>query len=136
MFGKLPGILFALLVFTSACSDTSREQGEILQALAVRSTALNSRDVAQYISIVSRHYNDKGTDFIRLKEGLEKNFREVERLAYDADSPSITVTGSSAEATGSYRMKVMVKGKEMTLNGIEHLRLAKEQEGWKIIAGI
>lgn len=136
MFRRLPGIVLALLVLISGCSDTGRDRGDILQTLAVRSAALNSRDVSRYISVVSRRYNDKGKDFIRLKEELEKNFREIERLSYAADTPSITVTGTSAEATGNYRMKVMVKRKETTLNGIEHLRLVKEPEGWKIIAGI
>jgi hypothetical protein len=52
------------------------------------------------------------------------------------DTPSITVEGGRAESTVSYRMKILLRGKEMTLNGIEHLKLAKEPEGWKIIAGI
>ncbi len=136
MIGRLLCILFAALLFVSGCSNPERERHEILNILSTRANALNSRDVSKYISVVSPHYSDKDKNFLQLKASLEKNFKDFEQLTYVAGTASITVNGNSAETVSSYRMKVRVRGKEMTLNGTEHLRLVKEPEGWKIIAGI
>lgn len=136
MLGRLLGILLVALLPVSGCSNSAGERREIRKTLTIRADALNSRDMSRYLSVVSTHYSDNGKNFARLKESLEKNFREFEQLSYEADRPSITVDGTTAESVGSYRMKVRVRGKEMTLNGTEYLRLVKEPEGWKIIAGI
>lgn len=88
------------------------------------------------MSVVSTRYSDKGKDFARLKADLEKNFSEFEQIAYESEGRSVTVDGNRAGAVGSYRMRVRVRGKEMTLSGTEHIRLVKEPEGWKIVAGI
>lgn len=136
MFGRLSVILCAALLFASGCSNSGRERNGILQTLSTRAGALNARDMSRYFTVVSPHYLDKGKNFVQLKENIEKNFRDFEQLSYEAGTQTITIDGNSAESVGSYRMKVRVRGKEMTLNGTEHLRLIKEQEGWKIIAGI
>jgi hypothetical protein len=119
-----------------SCSKSDQAKTEILTVITTRSTALNTRDLPQYISVLSQQYNDKGKDFTRLKESLEHNFRDFENIFYEADPPGITINGSQAEAISSYRMKVRVRGKDLALNGSEHLRLTKEPGGWKIIAGI
>ena len=140
MYGRLLGshlgILCVALLLASGCSSADLDRREIHKALATRSSALNSRDMSQYLSVVSPKYNDKGKDFIQLKESLEKNFRDYAQISYEVEKQSITVAGNSAEAVSNYRMKVQVRGKEIALNGTEHLRLAKEPKGWKIIAGI
>lgn len=136
MFGRLIGMLCVVLLPVSGCSRSGQDRQDILKILTTRSNALNSRDISKYISVVSPHYSDKGKGCAQLKESLEKNFRDFERLSYEPGVQSITVKGVSAESVGSYRMKIRVRGKEMTLNGTEHLRLVKEPEGWKIIAGI
>ena len=136
MTARLPGILFVVLLSSLGCSNRDQDRQKIIETLTTRSNALNSRDIFQYISTVSPHYSDKGKTFDQLKVSLEKNFRDYEQLSYEALSPTITINGAGAESISSYRMKILVRGKEMTLNGTEHLRLVKEPEGWKIIAGI
>jgi hypothetical protein len=136
VISTLKTILFASLLLALGCSRPDKDRSEILQTLTTRANALNSRNISSYISIVSPQYNDKGKDFIQLKESLEKNFRDLEQLSYMADTPSITIDGNHAESVGSYRMKVRVRGKELALNGTERFRMAKEPGGWKIIAGI
>ncbi len=136
MKGWLPGILCLLLLPASGCIDSNRDQHEIRKTLATRTSALNSMDMTQYLSVVSINYDDKDKRFAQLKESLEKNFRDFEYIRYEPDTPAITVDGNHAESTGSYRMKIRARGKEMSLNGTDHLQLAKEPEGWKIIAGI
>lgn len=136
MKGHLLGILCLALLLVLGCSKPDRDVTEIGKTLAIRADALNARDSSQYLSVISLRYYDKNIYFQQLKENLEKNFRDFEQISYKAGTPSITVEGSRAESTVSYCMKVHLRGKEMTLNGIEHLTLAKEPEGWKIIAGI
>lgn len=135
---RLSGILLAALLFAgcSTSDTTSRERGEIIKVLETRGAALNAKDLPRYVSVISQQYNDKGKDFTRLTEGLRNNFREFEQISYEADSPAITINGTAADAAASYRMKIRIKEKELSLKGTEHLRLAKEPEGWKIIAGI
>jgi hypothetical protein len=132
----LLGILLTALLPVSGCSRPERERSDIVQTLTTRANALNSRNMPQYLSVVSIRYSDKGKTFAQLRESLEKNFRDFEQISYEPGTPTITVDGTDAGAVGSYRMKVQVQGKEMTLNGTEHIRLSKEPEGWKIIAGI
>ncbi|MFZ2950467.1 MAG: nuclear transport factor 2 family protein [Desulfuromonadaceae bacterium] len=132
----LLGILLAALLPVSGCSRPEREHSDIIQTLTTRANAINSRNVPRYLSVVSIRYSDKGKTFAHLRESLEKNFRDFEQISYEPGTPAITVDGTTADTACSYRMKIQVRGKEMTLNGTEHLRLSKEPEGWKIIAGI
>ncbi len=136
MSGRLPGMLFVALLLVPGCSAPEKNHSDIIQALAIRTTALNSRDISGYMSVISPQYNDKGKNSVQLKVSLEKNFKDFEQLSYEAGTPSITVDGTGAESVCIYRMKVRVRGKEMTLNGTEHLKMVNESGGWKIIAGI
>ncbi|MEI7818307.1 MAG: hypothetical protein WCI45_14070 [Desulfuromonadales bacterium] len=128
-------VLFAFLL-TSGCSHSDTDKSEIIQTLSIRANALNSRDLSSYFSVISLQFNDKGKDFSQLKKDLEKNFSDFKQISYEAGTPAITISGASAKTVGNYRMKVLVRGKEIALNGIEHIQLAKEPGGWKIIAGI
>lgn len=136
MSGRRLGIICAALFFVAGCSRSEQDNSGVLQALATRTEALNNRNVASYIAVISPQYNDKGKSFTILKDNLEKSFSDCEQIVYEAGTPSIHIAGNRAESTGSYRMRVRLRGKEMTLNGTEHLTLAKEPKGWKIIAGI
>lgn len=136
MFGRLSAILCVVLLLTTGCSTSERDNQEIGIILTTRTSALNSRNMSQYLSVVSNHYNDKGKNVVQLKEDLEHHFKDFEQLSYEPGTYSITIHGTSAEAVANYRMKVKVRGKETTINGTEHLKLAKEPDGWKIIAGI
>ncbi|OGU16545.1 MAG: hypothetical protein A2076_02380 [Geobacteraceae bacterium GWC2_53_11] len=140
MISRLAGIfLAAFLLFAAGCGATNRDHRdhrEIRDILNIRAAALNSRDLPRYLSVISEQFNDKGKNLARLKESLEKSFSDFEQITYEADRPSITVDGASAETVSHYRMKIQVRGKQMSLNGIERLRLKKEPGGWKIIAGI
>jgi predicted ester cyclase len=136
VFGRLLGICILTLFLAGGCSRSAQDRKEIMQVLAIRTDALNSRDLTRYISVISGRYNDKGKSLDLLRETLEKNFRDFEQISYEAEKPDILVDGTRARSDASYRMKIKVRGKEMTLNGTEHLILVKEPEGWKIIAGI
>jgi hypothetical protein len=48
----------------------------------------------------------------------------------------VRYSGQQAEVSGSYRMKVVIRGQEMVLDGKQHLTFTREPDGWKITAGL
>lgn len=115
---------------------TSVEKEEVLHVLQVRGQALNERDLPLYLSIISPGYRDKDKDFAALAAGVEESFKKRGSVAYQAGHRTVTISGKQAEVTGTYRMKVMVEGREVVLDGKEHITLSREGETWKIIAGL
>lgn len=128
--------LLLLLLLLTGCSTADPETAAIENVLIIRSNALNSRNIETYFTVISGQYRDKDKSISNLRENLEKNFNTFSQIHYAVTNRSITVNGINAEANGDYRMKVQVNGKEITMSGVEHLKLIKEPGGWKIISGI
>lgn len=133
---SLTAILLAAGLLSGACSTSQSDRLAVMEILNIRTKALNTRDMALYSSILSPEYSYKGKDFRRLKDSLVNNFQICESLSFQPGEQTISFHGKYAEAVGAYRMKVLIRGKETVLDGEEHLKLAKESEGWKIIAGL
>jgi len=123
-------------VLLSGCGVQEKDRRAIAQVIESRSRALNSRDIPLYLSSVSPDYCDKGKDFPHLKESITSNFNNIEKISYQPLEHAISISGNRAEASGTYRMKIITRGKELVLDGSEHLKFARGTEGWKIIAGL
>ena len=132
----LAAILMTASLLSGACSTPQSDRQAVMEILNIRTKALNTRDIALYTSILSAEYSYKGRNFPRLKDSLINNFQTCESLSYQPGEQTISLHGKYAETVGAYRMKILIRGKETVLNGEEHLKLAKESEGWKIIAGL
>jgi len=120
----------------AACAPSQTDKAQILLVMQARSQAINTRNINLYRTIISPAYSDKGKNRVQLQDGLEAGFKNYDSVFYQADEQKIAVKGKQAEVTGSYRMKIVIRGKEMVLDGKEHLILAKEHDGWKIVAGL
>lgn len=129
-------MLFLMILAVGGCSDTTAERQNVLRVLEIRSRALNSRDIALYSSIISATYEHKGHGVEYVKENLAQTFSRFEGISYIPAEQTITMHGDHADMEGSYRMKLVLQGKETVLNGTERIKLAKEAGGWKIIAGL
>ncbi len=129
-------ILLSAGLIAGGCSPSESDRQAVTDVLEIRSKALNTRDTTLYFSVISKDYNHKGTDISGLKDRVSGNFNAFESLSYQPDEKTITIRWKSAEADGTYRMRAVVRGKEITLDGTEHLKLKKEPGGWKIIAGL
>jgi len=127
-------LLVAALV--SGCSGQKKGRQAIAQVMKIRSDALNSRNGTLYLSVVSPRYSDKGKNFSQLKESIASNFMAFESVSYQPGEHTIKIDGNYAKASGAYRMKVIVKGREVVLDGVEHLKFSKEADGWKFIEGL
>lgn len=121
---------------TAGCSSDNVDRKAVETVLAVRTAALNSHDVAKYLTVVSAQYDYKGKQLPQLKTGLENGFKSAESFSYSAEKPVITISGTNAVAVSNYRMNVVKQGKKLELKGVEQLKLVKEPGGWKITAGI
>ncbi len=124
------------LILTLGCSATAVDR-QAVEAVAIkRQQALVNRDITLYLSIISLAYNDKGKDFATEKKELEANFRAYDRIGYRSIERRIEVSGTTATVSGKYRLTITSRGNEISLEGEERLRLAKEVDGWKIIGGL
>lgn len=129
-------LLFAVVALMTSCGPSQADKEQILRVLQLRAQAMNNRNINQYLAVISPAYSDRGKDLAQLRDGLEAGFKIYDSVNYQAAEQKITIKGKQAEVTGTYRMKVVIRGKEMVLDGKERLVLAKESDGWKIISGL
>ena len=129
-------LLCVAVALMTACGPSQVEKEAVLRVLQMREQAMNTRNINLYLMIISPAYSDKGKDRAQLQDGLEAGFKIYDSVRYQAGEQKLQIKGKQAEVTGTYRMKVVIRGKEMVLDGKEHLVLAKEPDGWKIIAGL
>ncbi|OGT98369.1 MAG: hypothetical protein A2X80_14575 [Geobacteraceae bacterium GWB2_52_12] len=104
--------------------------------LQVRSQALNGRNLPLYLNVVSPEYHDKGKNYSALVAEVAAGFKSRGTTAYQAGNYTVAVSGNRAEVRGDYRMKVAVGGREVVLDGVEHIILNREAGVWKITAGL
>ena len=129
-------LLSAVVATMTACGPSQAEKNSVLRVMQMRAQAMNSRNVNLYLTVISPAYSDKGIDRTRLQDGLEAGFKVYDNVYYQPGEQKVQIKGKQAEVTGTYRMKVVIRGKEMVLDGKEHLLLTKEPDGWKIVAGL
>ena len=138
MLRPIPSILAVAALLISACNNGSPGEYEAVQsAIQLRATALNTRNLPLYLSVVSGHYrDDKGRGREQLRADLETAFNRYDHVSYQVEGQSVTIQRKSAKVSGTYRMKVHSRGNETLLHGRERMVFAKESDGWKIITGL
>lgn len=129
-------ILFCLFLGLTGCGPSQVEKDQVLQVLQLRAQALNFRNLKLYLKVVSPDYNDRGKHFQELRDSLNAGFKIYDSVSYRSEAQQVKIDGKQAEVTGKYRLKVVIRGKEMVLDGKEHLKLVKGADGWKITAGL
>lgn len=131
-------VVFLLLsaFLLAGCGASQAEKELVMQTVRTRERALNARDIKLYLKVISTAYSDKGKGFDQVRDGLEAGFKVYDQVSYQSADRKVEISGKRAEVAGTYRMKVVVRGHEMVLDGKEHLTLAREPDGWKIIAGL
>ena len=113
------------------------EQEAVRQTIQIRTKALNTRDLTLYFSVISSTYHDeKGRDFSRIREDLSAGFITYDSVLYQPDEQTLRVHGKWAELKGTYRMKLVIHGRQVLLDGKERMVLMKEAGGWKITSGL
>lgn len=127
-----PFLLLVLLL--QAC--TSSDQEKIERLLVQRQEAFQKKNLALYLSCISKDYQDKEEDFEKLKGRVSGYFETFDRIDYSAWDRSIQIEGRNATAIQQYRIEVEKKGKKNQHAGGEILHLRKEGGEWKIISGL
>jgi hypothetical protein len=125
-----------ILTFFPGCTRPSVDRQAIEKVVLTRQQALTGKDIKLYLSIISPAYNDKGKDYATEARELEANFRSFERISYRSLDRNIEIHGQQATVSGTYRISIVRKGQELSLEGTERIRLAKGADGWKIVGGL
>ena len=123
-----------LILFLLACQVSEEEK--IYQVLNRRQEALQKRDLALYLSCISKAYQDKEEDFNRLQKRIEGYFRTFDRISYSCWDRSLQVDGETAIVIQPFYLEVEKGEKKNHYSGKEVLFLKKEGKGWKIIKGL
>ena len=131
-----PFLALTLLLFSPGCTRSSADRQAIEKVVLTRQQALTAKDIKLYLTVISPAYNDKGKDYATETRELETNFRTFERINYRSLDRKIEIDGQQAIVSGTYRITIVRKGQELSLEGSERIRLAKEADGWKIVGGL
>ena len=123
-----------IVLILHAC--TSSEKEKIERLLVQRTEAFQKKNLALYLSCISKDYQDKEEDFEKLQNRISGYFETFDRIDYNAWDRSIRVEGKSATAIQQFSIEVEKKGNKNHYAGKEALRLHKQGGEWKIIGGL
>jgi hypothetical protein len=126
---------FVLLFFFLLACGSSDQKG-IEQVLNQRAEALGKKDLALYLSCVSKSYQDKGEDVDRLRDRIGGYFQTFDRIAYACKGRSIQIEGTEAAVIQEFQMEVERGGRKRSHSGKEALLLRKESGQWRIVGGL
>ena len=123
-----------IVLILQAC--TSSEKEKIQRLLVQRGEAFQKKNLALYLSCISKDYQDKEENFGKLKNRVSGYFETFDRIDFNAWDRSIQVEGKNATAVQQFRIEVEKKGNKNQYAGNEVLHLRKEGGEWKIISGL
>ena len=125
---------FLMVLVLHAC--TSSDQEKIERLLVQRAEAFQNKNLALYLSCISKDYQDKEENFEKLKNRVSGYFETFDRIDYIAWDRSIQVEGKNATTLQQFRIEVEKKGNKNQYAGREMLHLRKEGGEWKIVSGL
>jgi ketosteroid isomerase-like protein len=125
---------FLMVLVLHAC--TSSDQEKIERLLVQRAEAFQNKNLALYLSCISKDYQDKEENFEKLKNRVSGYFETFDRIDYSAWDRSIQVEGKNATTLQQFRIEVEKKGNKNQYAGREMLHLRKEGGEWKIVSGL
>ncbi len=128
------GCFSLVLLCLLACQKVDSEG--IRQVLQRREEALQKKDLALYVSCLSKSYKDKNENYDQLKNRIDGYFKTFDRIDYSSWDRSIQVDGESATVIQQFRLEVEKEGKRHQYAGKELLLLDKEGSHWKIMRGL
>ena len=123
-----------LLVVLLACYISEEER--IRQTLNRREEAFQKKDLALYLSCISRDYQDKEEGFRQLQERIESYFKTFDRIQYSNWDRSIHMEADSARVIQQFYLEVERQEKKNSYSGKESIFLKKEGRQWRIIKGL
>jgi ketosteroid isomerase-like protein len=122
------------ILFLLACQVTEEEK--IYQILNRRQEALEKRDLALYLSCISKAYQDKEEDFNRLKKRMEGYFKTFDWIVYSSWDRSIHIDGETATVIQQFHLEVGKGEKKNRYSGKEALFFKKEGKEWRVVKGL
>jgi ketosteroid isomerase-like protein len=128
------GCFSLVLLCLIACQKADSEG--VRRILQQREEALQKKDLALYLSCISKSYKDKNESYEQLKNRIQGYFGSFSRIDYSAWDRSIQFDGESATVIQQFRLEVEKDGKRHHYTGTEMLFLEKEGRDWRITKGL
>ncbi len=129
-------LIFSIIfLWDVGCGAPSPEK-EIKEILVQREKALETRNLSQYLEIISPSYGNKRAVYKSLKEKIVQNFELFDKIEFTTTRQSIYVQGNSATVIQHYTLSFETPQGKKSLAGEERLLLHPEKNGWKIIGGL
>jgi len=131
---RVLGCFSLVLLCLIACQKTDSEG--IRQIVQQREEALQKKDLALYLSCISKSYKDKNENYEQLKNRIQGYFKSFDRIDYSSWDRSIQFDGESATVIQQFRLEVEKDGKRQHYTDREVLFLEKEGRDWRITKGL
>jgi ketosteroid isomerase-like protein len=126
-------LLFSVFILLGC---TVSEEERVHQTLNRREEALQKKDIALYLSCISKAYQDKGEDFSQLQKRMEGYFRIFDPIKYNSWDRSIHIEGDGATVIQQFHLEVGKQGRTNRYSGKEALFLKREGRTWRIVKGL
>jgi hypothetical protein len=101
-----------------------------------REEALQKKDLALYLSCISKSYHDKNETIDRLQNRIRGYFESFDQIDYASWDRSIRIEGSTAKVIQEFHLEVQKGTKKDRYAGKEALFFKKEGKEWKITGGL
>ena len=131
---RVLGCFSLVLLCLIACQKTDSEG--IRQIVQQREEALQKKDLALYLSCISKSYKDKNENYEQLKNRIQGYFKSFDRIDYSSWDRSIQFDGESAAVTQQFRLEVEKAGIRQHYTGREVMFLGREGRDWRITRGL
>ncbi len=132
---RRPFPILLLAVFILLGCSVSEEEG-VLETLNRREEALQKRDIALYLSCISKAYQDKGEDFSQLQKRMDGYFKTFDQIKYSSWDRTIQMEGEGASVIQQFHLEVEKQRRTNRYSGKEALFLKREGRKWRIIRGL
>ena len=106
---RMLGCFSLILLCLVACQKADSEG--VRQIVQNREEALQKKDLALYLSCISKSYKDKNEDYEQLKKRIQGYFKTFDRIDYSSWDRSIDVDGERATVVQQFRLEVEKEGK-------------------------
>lgn len=127
-------VALAMVLLLASCSSASSAVGKVLDA---RDAAISHRDITAYAKLIADDYKEGRQTKANVVDNMKKLFGEFSQVHMHSFGRDIYVTDSKhAQASQSYRLKVLMDGTWREMLQREELTLVRNDKGWQIESGL
>lgn len=129
--------LAAAALLLVACEQRAPVSLEVDKTMGRRESGLNTKNLALYMSSVSRGYGGDATGFTRIENRAKLLFREIDGITYTSSERQVyEEPDKRVRVVQRYAMELLRDGERISRSGQEQLYLVEEGGDLKIVDGL